>query len=82
MCSALPPAATDALQLLLRDAMGLPRLERGPGAGGHLLPRSCWDLGAIVEVQLLQSRQFAQILEKICGTIDTFAVVAKAPGAR
>ena len=44
------------------------------------LPRSCWDLGAVVEAQLLQSRRFAQNLEKICGAIDAFAVVIiKAP---
>ena len=46
------------------------------------LPRSCWDLVASVEDQLLQSRRFAQNLEKICCAIDAFAVVAKAPGAR
>ena len=46
------------------------------------LPHSCWDLGAVVEAQLLQSRRFAQNLGKICGAIDAFAVSAKAPGAR
>ena len=47
------------------------------------LPHSCWDLGAKSEAQLLQSRRFAQNLEKICGAIDAFAVVIiKAPGAR
>ena len=46
------------------------------------LPRSCWDLGAKSEAQLLQSRRFAQNFQQICGAIDAFAVVAKAPGAR
>ena len=46
------------------------------------LPRSCWDLGAAVKDQRLQSRRFVQNLEKICGAIDAFASVAKAPGAR
>ena len=46
------------------------------------LPRSCWDLGAVVEAQRLQSRRFAQNFQQICGAIDAFAVVAKAPGAR
>ena len=80
MSPALPPVAADALQLLLRDAIGT--IQLGPGAGGHSLPRSCWDLGAGVEEQLLQSRRFAQNFQQICGTINTFAVVAKAPGAR
>ena len=80
MCPAQPPVATDALQLLLRDAIGFP--QPGPGSGQHLLPRSCWDLVAFVEGQLLQTRRFAQDLEKICCATDTFALVAKAPGAR
>ena len=81
-----PPEASTRfpkpLQLLCRDAKSIRRLELGPGAGRHSLPRSCWDLGAAVEAQPLQSRRFAQSLEKNCGAIDAFAVVAKAPGAR
>ena len=82
---ALPPPEASArcpkpLQLLRRDAIGVP--QPGPGARQHLLPRSCWDLVASAEVQRPQRRGFAQNFEKICGAIDTFAVLAKAPGAR
>ena len=81
-----PPEASTwchkPLQLLCRDARGFAWLELGPGAGRHSLPRSCWDLRAVVEVQALQSHRFAQNLEKICGAIDAFAVVVKASGAR
>ena len=57
-------------------------LQVKPFRTAQPLPRSCWNLGASVEVQLLQSRRFAQDLEKICGATDTFAAFAKAPGAR
>ena len=57
-------------------------LQVPPVGNVQPLPRSCWDLGAAVKGQRLQSRRLAQNLEKICGAIDTFAVVAKAPGAR
>ena len=83
MCPALPPIATDAAAAPPPGRQGFSKaLSLGPGAGRHSLPRSCWDLVASVEGQRLQSRRFAQNLEKICGAIDTFAVVAKAPGAR
>ena len=64
----------------LRSKTG--NLEIPPVGTVQPLPRSCWDLVAEVEVQRLQSRRFAQNLEKICGAIDTCAAVAKAPGAR
>ena len=57
-------------------------LQIPPVVNAQLLPRSCWDLVASANVQLLQSHRFAQNLEKICCAIDAFAVVAKAPGAR
>ena len=57
-------------------------LQVKPFRTAQPLPRSCWNLEASVEVQLLQTRRFAQDLEKICGATDTFALVAKAPGAR
>ena len=57
-------------------------LEIPPVGTVQPMPCSCWDLGAAAEDQHLQSRRFAQNFQQICGTIDAFAVVAKAPGAR